>query len=143
MIDRTTFYAHYENLYELAEELIEKNLAPFTIAFETSEKKQKWDRNFDSYSFFTSELIHYLINHREELMKVRSLPLGTNGFDAQLRNLCATTYAELTRLSKNDFTVFLLVNLAMSNLDFVIEHQRIPSKAELQQGLKKMEEFLL
>lgn len=142
MIDRTTFYAHYQNLSELAIELIARNLAPFKVAFATSAKKQKWNQNFDSYTFFTSELIHYLINHREDLLEIRSLPLGTNSFDLQLRKLCTTTYAKFTHLSTNDFTVFLLVNLAMSNLDFVLEHQRIPSKTELQQGLKKMEELI-
>lgn len=141
LIDRTTFYAHYNNIYELAENLVEQNLAPFKAALSESRKKRR-DRNFDNYSFFTHELVDYLITHRLELLKIRSLQLGTKSFDQQLRSFFSDIYAEITRSSKNDFTIYLLVNLAMSDLDFVLENERVPTRNELQQSFNKIDTFI-
>lgn len=70
LIDRTTFYAHYDNIYELAKTLIDRNLDPFIVAFSEADKQRRRDKNFDSYSFFTEQLVDYLINHRQELFQI-------------------------------------------------------------------------
>ncbi len=142
MIDRSTFYAHYDNVFELAEQLIDDNLAYFSKAFEQSVQKRKWEKNFDSYSFFTEELVTYLTHNRHEIQLLRSLNLGINSFDQKLRRLFSQVYAQLLDLSTTDFIIFLLVNMALSDFEFVLENQRVPSKTELKNGLQKIVEFL-
>lgn len=141
LVDRTTFYAHYENLYELADTVVKQTLAPFIAAFSESEQ-QKHNKNFDNYSFFSHELINHLLSNKEEIELVREIPLGTKGFDQRLRKIFTQTYTSFLNLPATDFTIFLLVNLAISDFDFILENQRIPSKKELQTGLKRMEHFL-
>lgn len=141
LIDRTTFYTHYENLSELADTVIQETLAPFSAAFSTSQQLQQ-QQNFDNYSFFSHELVDHLLTHRVEIEAVRSIPLGTNSFDHRLRQLFTQIYTSLLNLPATDFTIFLLVNLAISNFDFILQNQRIPSKKELRSGLKRMEHFL-
>ncbi|QOV20304.1 TetR/AcrR family transcriptional regulator [Blautia liquoris] len=142
LIDRTTFYAHYENIYELAEKLIDQYLEHFADAFEQNIKKREQEKKFDSYSFFDEELTAYLIGNRKKIMLVRALNLGMNSFDAKLRSLFKREYAKTLNVSENAFTIYLVVNLAMSNIDFILEKQRVPSKKELKKGLIKIEEFL-
>lgn len=142
LIDRTTFYAHYENVYELAEQLIDQYLEHFANAFEQNIKKRKQEKKFDSYSFLDEELNSYLAENRKKILLVRALNLGMNSFDAKLRRLLRSKYAETVNTSKDDFIIYLLVNLAMSNIDFVLEKQRVPSKKELKEVLVKIEEYL-
>jgi len=75
-------------------------------------------------------------------MLVRALNLGINSFDAKLRRLFKSEYVEALNIPENEFTIYLLVNLAMSNMDFTLEKQRVPSKKELKEGLVKIEEYL-
>lgn len=141
MVDRTTFYAHFENLSELADTLIENALAPFVAAFLES-KEQKTNRNFDSYTFFSHELVDHLLSNRSQIETVHELPLEANSFDHRLRKLFTDTYTTFLKLPETDFTIFLFVNLAMANFDFILKNSRVPSKKELQLGLKRMESFL-
>lgn len=142
LIDRTTFYAHYENIYELAEQLIDQYLEHFAKVFEQNIKKRKQEEKFDSYSFLDEELNAYLVENRKKIMLVRALNLGINSFDAKLRRLFKSEYVEALNIPENEFTIYLLVNLAMSNMDFTLEKQRVPSKKELKEGLVKIEEYL-
>lgn len=83
-----------------------------------------------------------MIGNRKKIMLVRALNLGMNSFDAKLRSLFKREYAKTLNVSENAFTIYLVVNLAMSNIDFILEKQRVPSKKELKKGLIKIEEFL-
>lgn len=109
LIDRTTFYAHYDNLAELAEELIRQELAPFHHALSTRQDLQQ-KQNFDNYSFFSHELLSHLLTDRQQITLLRELPLGSNSFDRQLRGIFTQTYAKILQVPASDFTVFLLDN---------------------------------
>jgi AcrR family transcriptional regulator len=142
LIDRTTFYSHYDNIYELADNLVQQNLNYFNDAFSGMNSERRFDQQFDSYSFFSKDLYNLINKHRSELQQIRALPLGQNSFDIQLRKIFSAEYSKVTGLKETDFTVYLLVNLAMSNLDYILENQRVPEKAELIKGLKSIEKFI-
>lgn len=67
MIDRTTFYTHYSSTFELASALIADYLAPFKSAFEQGEKQRHLQSSFDSYSFFSDELVDYLLDNKQTI----------------------------------------------------------------------------
>lgn len=115
-------------------------LAPVATAISAS-KRQRNNQDFDSYSFFSHDLVDFLAANRTEILLVRELPLGTHSFDQQLRALFAETYATFLNLPTDDFTIYLFVNLAISDFDFILHNQRVPKKAELQAGIQKMSKF--
>lgn len=141
-IDRTTFYAHYENTYQLAEKLINQHIELIATAIQKSVLQHRHEAHFDGYHYFNEALAHYLMTQRLEIQHLRQLNFGINSFDAKLRQLFSKTYGQVFHLSQEDFGQYLLTTLAMSNFDFILEKQRVPKKEELQEGLAKMAAYL-
>lgn len=137
-IDRTTFYAHYENTYQLAEELINQhiNLIETIIKDSVIQKRNKLD--FDSYNYFSKVLTDYLMTNRVDIQHLRQLNFGMNSFDVKLRNIFSKTYSHFFHISQKEFSQYLLTTLAVSNFDFILENQRVPKKKEIQAGLAEM-----
>jgi hypothetical protein len=96
----------------------------------------------DHYQFFSTHLMTYLITNTTVLQQLRLISLGTNSFDAQCRRLFRKFYQQVFHLNENNFTVYLFVNMAMSDLDFILERQRVPQRQELKQSLRQIERLL-
>ena len=141
-IDRTTFYAHYENTYQLAETLINNHISHIKAVFKNSARQHLNKADFDNYSYFSEELVGYLMAHRQEIQQLRRLNFGRNSFNDQLRNLFHQAYAQTLHLVDGDFSQYIMTTLAMSNFDFIMERQRVPSKSEIKAGLAKMLTYL-
>ncbi|KZU34490.1 hypothetical protein Nizo2535_0968 [Lactiplantibacillus plantarum] len=141
LIDRSTFYAHYENIFELANALVDYEINQFIAAFSES-KRQRWNKDFDNYTFFSDELTNYILNNRQKITLISNLPLGLKSFYHRLRKLLTTTYCSTTGLDPSDFSIYLLTNLGISDFEFILQNQRVPTKKELQLGLKKIAYFL-
>ncbi|WP_315305613.1 TetR/AcrR family transcriptional regulator [Enterococcus devriesei] len=140
-IDRTTFYAHYENTYQLAEQLIDQHIDFIERVLKESSAQQQYDSRFDSYDYFNTELMSYLLKNRLEIQHLRQLNFGLNSFNVKLRDLFATAYSRIFHLAKEEFSQYILTTLAMSNFDFILEKQRVPSKKEIKEGLSKMASY--
>ncbi|WP_439819355.1 TetR/AcrR family transcriptional regulator [Weissella paramesenteroides] len=138
MIDRTTFYTHYASTFELASALIMDYLAPFKNAFELSQKQRHLQSHFDSYHFFSDELVDYLLQNKHDIQLLREISLGKNSFDPQLRQLFIHVYSKLFNRKESDFVIYLMVSLAMSNLEFVLNEGRLPKRDELKDGIDLM-----
>lgn len=137
LIDRSTFYAHYESIFELANALVNYEINHFIAAFSES-KRQRWNKDFDNYTFFSAELTKYILNNRQRVTLISNLPLGSKSFYRRLRELFITTYCSTTGLDSSDFSIYLLTNLGLSDFEFILQNQRVPTKKELQLGLKKI-----
>ncbi len=140
-IDRTTFYAHYENTYQLAERLIDGHVTMIESVIKKSITKKRNTSEFDSYDYFNDALVSYLMTNHSEIQQLRQLNFGINSFDAKLRNLFNTTYSQILHLSPGDFGQYLITNLALSNFDFILEKQRVPAKEEIREGLIKITSY--
>lgn len=137
-IDRTTFYAHYENTYQLAEKIINQHLAFIKNVIQKSMPQQLNATHFDSYAYFNDALVDYLMENQVEIQHLRQLNFGINSFDAKLRNLFNQTYSKILHFKTEDFGQYIITNLALSNFDFILEKQRVPSKKEIRDGLAKI-----
>ncbi|WEV44665.1 TetR/AcrR family transcriptional regulator [Streptococcaceae bacterium ESL0687] len=135
LINRTTFYAHYENISELAQSLINQYLDHLEEVFEENFKNKQKQKTFDSYSFFTNELISYFQDNRREINLLRNLNLGQDGFDSKLRSLFSQIYTKTFSLEDDDFATFLLTNIAFSNVDFILDGRTPPTRDELKKSL--------
>jgi hypothetical protein len=82
--------------------------------------------------------VEYFNANREIIRRIRLIPLGADSFDARCRGLFKTHYSRVLSLSGNSFTIYLMVNLAMSDVDYVLNHGHAPSLDELRKGLKQM-----
>ncbi len=140
-IDRTTFYAHYENTYQLAEKLIDQHINLIETVIEKSMTQQRHESHFDSYNYFNEALVDYLITHRFDIQRLRQLNFGINSFDVKLRHLFSKTYSQIFHLSQEEFSQYILTTLALSNFDFILEKQRVPKKKEIQTGLAKIASY--
>jgi AcrR family transcriptional regulator len=142
MIDRTTFYTHYASTFELASALIIDYLAPFKNAFELSQKQRYLQSHFDSYHFFSDELVTYLLKNKQNIQLLREISLGKNSFDPQLRQLFVQVYSKSFNRKESDFVIYLMVSLAMSNLEFIMNEGRLPKREELKDGINLMSAVL-
>lgn len=142
LVDRSTFYAHFDSLFDLAKNIVDKALIPFENAFSTAKNEHQTNLQFDSYNFFSTQLVNVVIQDSQRLRQIRQLQLGQNSFDAKLRQLFAQIYTTVLHVDQTDFTIYLFVSMAMANFEFIADHQRIPSKQELAQGIRKMATFL-
>ena len=138
MIDRTTFYTHYSSTFELASALITDYLTPFKNAFEQREKQRHLQSSFDSYNFFSDELVDYLLDNKQTIQLLREISLGKMSFDPQLRQLFVDIYSKIFNRQPSDFVIYLVVSLAMSNVDFILNEGRLPKREELQDGIDLM-----
>lgn len=138
MIDRTTFYTHYSSTFELAAALITDYIAPFKNAFEQREKQRHLQNSFDSYNFFSDELVAYLLDNKQNIQLLRNISLGNLSFDSQLRQLFVDNYSRIFHRKQSDFVIYLIVSLAMSNFEFILNEGRLPKRAELKDGINLM-----
>lgn len=138
LIDRSTFYAHYQSLYELAVALVDQELAQLTAILESRESVPATA----SYAYLNRQLVEPLLAHQERLELLDGLSLGRQSFRPRLRQVFTRVYAEVTGLSEDDFTIYLLVNLGLSNFDYILAHHRAPKKEDIQQALKQMESLV-
>lgn len=141
LVDRSTFYAHYAGVYELATAVM---MDYITVIEDTLNQSLRESRSMtmDHYQFFSTHLMTYLITNTTVLQQLRLISLGTNSFDAQCRRLFRKFYQQVFHLNEDNFTVYLFVNMAMSDLDFILERQRVPQRQELNQSLRQIERLL-
>ncbi|MFD1673073.1 TetR/AcrR family transcriptional regulator [Agrilactobacillus yilanensis] len=137
LIERTTFYSHYESLYTLAAAVIDDQLKVIED-FLVESLRQHNNPNFHQYQFMNEHFVEYFNANRDIIQKVRLIPLGTNSFDARCRRLFKAHYSRVISFSENSFTIYLMVNLAMSDVDYVLNNGHAPSLDELRKGLKQM-----
>jgi AcrR family transcriptional regulator len=135
-VDRTTFYAHYESLFTLAERVITDQVALLRTTLiqgglGTAAKAAQ-------YQLFSETVIAQLSQQTAAIRKLRLISLGTQSFDAQCRRLFAAIYQQVLGVDPNSFTGFLLVNIAMSDLDFILLNQRAPARTELAASLDQL-----
>lgn len=138
LVDRSTFYAHYPSIYELAETVIERQVAVIDHALWASRTANAATR----YQLFSSDLVTHLVANAATISQIRLIPLGTASYDAQCRQSFTRYYQQAAGVAPDSFTSYLFVNMAMSDLDFVLAHRRAPERAELQVGMQKIEQVL-
>ncbi|WP_125704205.1 TetR/AcrR family transcriptional regulator [Lacticaseibacillus daqingensis] len=138
-VDRTTFYAHYDSLYALAEQVITQEVDLLRKAIQ--EGIQRGADAGDRYQLFSSALIDELSGQAETIQRLRTISLGAQGLDAQCRQLFAAVYHQVLGVSPTSFTGFLLVNMAMSDLDFILINHRAPAREELAASLSQLAEI--
>lgn len=140
-IDRTTFYAHYENTYQIAEKLINQHINLIETVVKESVAQKRSKSHFDNYNYFNESLVDYLMTHRLVIQHLRQLNFGMNSFDVKLRNIFSKMYSQIFHLSQEEFSQYILTTLAISNFDFILEKQRVPKKREIQAGIAKMASY--
>ncbi|VDG30813.1 hypothetical protein (plasmid) [Lactobacillus backii] [Lactiplantibacillus mudanjiangensis] len=138
LIDRSTFYAHYDSLYTLAQAVITDVISDLQTTLKTSLVKQH-EPEFNHYQYFRDSLVRLFNDNNAKIILLRQINLGQNSFDAQCRRLFSDYYTQVFHLSADNFTIYLLVNLAMSDFDYILQHQRAPELAEIRSGLKGIE----
>ncbi|NLR09193.1 MULTISPECIES: TetR/AcrR family transcriptional regulator [Lactobacillaceae] len=134
-VDRSTFYAHYGSISELAEQVVNQWIKRLRSAIEQS-LEQSDSRQTNWYKVFLVNLVSQFKGQATVLQKIRLIPLGEKGFDAQCRRLCAEIYQDRLEIETNSFSSYLLVNLAMGDLDFILENRHVPEFSELSDGMK-------
>lgn len=134
-VDRTTFYAHYESLFTLAERVITDQVA---LLRTTLVQGGLGTAKAAQYQLFSETVIAQLSQQAAAIRKLRLISLGTQSFDTQCRRLFADIYQQVLGVDPNSFTGFLLVNIAMSDLDFILLNQRAPARAELAASLDQL-----
>lgn len=138
LVDRSTFYAHYESIYDIAQKVISDKV---NIIRDSLNKSRGFDAK-TRYNIFSSELVNKLLQNVEIIEEIRLIPMGTQGFDSQCRQLFAEYYLQTSGLAKNSFTSFLFVNMGMSDLDFVITNRRAPKRDELKEGFIRINQVM-
>lgn len=135
-VDRSTFYAHYDSLYALATAVIDREVALLNASISAGTSATSGAG--DGYDVFSGAVVAHLLEQTAVIRQVRLIPLGTQSFDAQCRQLFAATYQRVLGVDPASFTGYLLVNMAMSDLDFILTHRRVPRREELQAGLAQI-----
>lgn len=136
-VDRSTFYAHYDSLYDLAETMIREQVAELFHDLKAGVTSQQ-----NNYDFFSESVVTQLSAQSQIIQQLRLISLGTQSFDAQCRLLFSDLYTQVLGITATSYTNYLFVNMAMSDLDFVLRHHRAPERQELQGSLQKMIEVL-
>ena len=138
LVDRSTFYAHYESVYELSKAMITEQVTVIGDALVTSLPAGARER----YQFFSQTLVTHLVKNSAVIAQLRLISLGTDSFDAQCRRLFTTYYQQTIGIAGDSFTSYLFVNMAMSDLDFMLTHRRAPQRQELQASLQQIERIV-
>lgn len=136
-VDRSTFYAHYDSLYDLAETMIQEQVTGLFHDLKSGVSSQQ-----NNYDFFSESVVARLVDHAQIIQQLRLISLGTQSFDAVCRQLFSDLYTQVLGITATSYTNYLFVNMAMSDLDFVLRHHRAPERQELQGSLRKMIEVL-
>ena len=134
MVDRTTFYAHYQSLYDLVAGLVDQELAALAAALNEREALPAGQ----GYDYLFHRLADPVLAKADRLRLIADLPLGRQSFRPRLRELFTRAYVAATGRPADDFTIFLLVNLGLSNFDYLLTHHRAPSQADLRAALEAM-----
>lgn len=138
LIDRSTFYAHYNSVYELAAAAIATQIQVIPKALIASKNIQANER----YQLFSDELTAYLIANVSTIAEIRLIPLGTNIFDSQCRKLFTDFYLQMLDTKRDSFICYLFVNMVLSDLDFILVHRRAPMLSELRSSLQEVTNIL-
>ena len=83
-------------------------------------------------------MVDYLLDNKQTIQLLREISLGKMSFDPQLRQLFVDIYSKIFNRKQSDFVIYLVVSLAMSNVDFILNEGRLPKREELQDGIDLM-----
>lgn len=137
LIDRSTFYAHYDSLYDLAVSVIQDELRLLSDSLATTLANRKSDQ-FNTYDFFNHAVLNQLNREAANIQQLRLISLGEQGFDNQCKQIFADYYQQIFTVQPNSYMLFLLINIAMSDLDYILINHQAPSRHDLTSSLQRI-----
>ena len=138
MIERTTFYDHFSNLYEVAKAIIDDILMVVEGYLTENGRKKNAEISTKYHQLLNQRIVSYFNVHKEVVEEIRLIPLGINGFDVRFRNLVKKHFSQMVSIPEDSFINYLMVNLAMSDVDYVLDNGYAPTLADLRKGLNMM-----
>lgn len=143
LISRPTFYDHFDSLFDLAQQTVQNYLQPFRDFFAAAlSMKNKHASIEEIYASLADKVMLDLVERRREYLAVRSLPLGSNSFDFQLKSALLEDLAPFFSGPDEQLQRIYLTNILISNLEFVLQEQRIPSPQEVIASLDSVKQII-
>ncbi|ETY72828.1 TetR/AcrR family transcriptional regulator [Lactiplantibacillus fabifermentans] len=140
-VDRSTIYAHYESIYELAVTVISEQVRQLAADLQAGVPTSMGSAT-PNYQFFSQAVVSHLNAQAAQIAQLRLIPLGTQSFDAQCRELFTSFYERTLGLAPKSYPSYLFVNMALSDLDYILVHHQAPTQTEFLKSLQEITQVL-
>ncbi|MCH4170249.1 MAG: TetR/AcrR family transcriptional regulator [Lactobacillus sp.] len=136
MINRQTFYKHYQDKYQLAE----KMMTDFANKYDQLLKKrieltQQHQDFMVIQSLFTNEINQTLRTHSELIRALKMIQFDHVSLDQSLKQVIATNLPLIMGHQPSKFEMALLTALILGIFDYVIAGQKLPEPVEVKAAI--------
>ncbi|MCD2257083.1 TetR/AcrR family transcriptional regulator [Agrilactobacillus fermenti] len=137
MINRQTFYKHYQDKYDLAEKMIADFMRTYNDLWQkrVSLKQTQHHSFLNITALITPDIEHTLLAHRDKIITLRTIQLDRTNFDTELKRVLEQNLRTLLAKEPNTFELTLLTSLLVGTFDYLLAHQELPPTPEIQETL--------
>lgn len=143
MINRQTFYQHYKDKYDLAENLSEKTIHSL---YSIVEVRMKYINHNDSLQTFLNDYVSkpesFIYQNGELILALLSINFDDFSFYNQLRNLITDTYLSNIDIETHKLTIDIISSMIIIILKNIINYHKLPAVEELEYLKNKLNIFL-
>lgn len=143
MINRLTFYQHYEDKQDLARIMI----AGFIDAYdETIQKRlilsQKHLSVEEILAILTPDLNQLFLDNREQIKALKSIQIGSISLNHETHRLITKYFGKFAKHNMSELEKKILFALFGGLFDYTIEAGRLPTAEELRQTFADVAKFM-
>lgn len=144
MINRQTFYTHYVDKYQLADDMIADFIATYKHALAKRIQARSTHLKFeDAFYYFYPDIQKLLNAQGEKLKALMSIHTDSPSLEDQLKQVIVETLPELTTTDTlSDLEKVVISSLMIDILSYIIAKNQIPRLDELQNIIRDLNDIM-
>lgn len=135
LINRQTFYRHYQDKYQLAEKMIHEFINTYDSILKKRSKLNRQGNFLSITSILAPDIKNLLINQREKILALRSIQLDDVSLNNEIKRTLENNLPNMLQKKPSKFEMSLLISLIIGSFDYLIDEQELPSTVQIQEAI--------
>lgn len=136
LINRQTFYRHYQDKYQLAAKMIQDFVSVYDSVLKKRSNLNKQNKNFLSItSILAPDIKNLLIKQREKILALRSIQLDSKDLSSEIKRVLGNYLVSMLEKKPDKFEMTLLTSLILGSFNYLIDEQELPDTSQIQDAI--------
>nr|BAD81048.1 transcription regulator [Levilactobacillus brevis] len=136
LINRQTFYRHYQDKYHLAAKMIQDFVSTYDSVLKKRSNLNKQNQNFLSItSILAPDIKNLLIKQREKILALRSIQLDSKDLSSEIKRVLRNNLVSMLEEKPDKFEMSLLTSLILGSFNYLIDEQELPDTSQIQHAI--------
>ncbi|KRM11676.1 TetR/AcrR family transcriptional regulator [Paucilactobacillus suebicus] len=142
VINRLTFYKHYEDKYDLAQKLIIRFGDDYEEMVVKRNLLARKDLSFSqTFHILGPELQSMFITRNEEVKALKTLQIGSLTLESEIQQVLSKNISHLIHHDTSVLEKYVLSSAITGLINYIIDMEKLPNYKELQQLLADVEKI--